>query len=64
VRFHKLDENTVYGVCFNGNMADVPADKEVVACTLADFQENIDDDEAWHCMIGARRDDDYDDLDK
>jgi hypothetical protein len=64
VRFHKLDENTVYGVCFNGNVADVPADKEVAVCTLAEFQENIDDDEAWHRAIGARDEDEFDDLDK
>lgn len=54
VRFLKLPEDKIYGVCFNGNVAVVDPDTFVERCVVGDFVKNIEDQDAWHQMVGAR----------
>lgn len=42
VKFHGLDPNFVYGVCFNGNMTKVSKETEVCIAGVRDMHRNIE----------------------
>ena len=48
VKYLKLDPNKTYGVCYNGNVADVPNDAVVMVCTEEDYFHCKDDEIAWN----------------
>lgn len=54
VKFLKLDETKIYGVCFNGNVAVVDPDKLVVEMPLSAILDNHEKEEFWERMIGVK----------
>ena len=54
VKFLKLDETKVYGVCFNGNVSVMEPDKLVVEMPLESVLKNQYKQDAWEEMIGVK----------
>lgn len=53
VKHHGLGQDFVYGVCFNGNITCLKADREVVEISIEEFLENVEQDRDWHRTVGA-----------
>ena len=52
-KFHKLDPEKVYGVCFNGNITDIDPETLVVTMKPSDMDDNRKEHQDWHTMVGA-----------
>lgn len=53
VKFLGLDEDWVYGVCYNGNTVKLKLDHPVIIESIDSFLGNIKDDQEWSKTVGC-----------
>lgn len=56
MKFHGLDQNLVYGVCYNGNMTEIAKDTQVVQAPFSAMEANREAERKWHERVGAEYD--------